>query len=270
MFYGEIRMKHWLLICTILFLSNPAHAKLHKEAIEYKDGEVALKGYLFWEDAYEGKRPGIMVMHEWWGLNDYAKLRAEMLAEQGYVAFAADMYGDGRVTRHAKDAKGWKEQITSNIDAWQRRALLGLEQLKQSQKVDSNKMAAIGYCFGGATVMQMAYAGADLRGVASFHGSLPPATAEQAAKVRGQVLIGHGDADAFVPDERIRKFTKALSDAGVTWEMNIYGGAKHSFTNPYSDGYGMDGLAYHEIADRNAWMRLLRFLDDLLGETTDI
>ena len=263
-------MKHWLVICAILFLSNPALAKLHKEAINYKDGEVALKGYLIWEDSYEGKRPGIMVMHEWWGLNDYAKLRAEMLAEQGYVAFAADMYGDGRVTRHAKDAKAWKEQITSNIDAWQRRAMLGLEQLKQVPKVDSNKIAAIGYCFGGATVMQMAYAGADLRGVASFHGSLPPATAEQAAKVKGQVLIGHGDADAFVPEERIRKFTKALSDAGVTWEMNTYGGAKHSFTNPYSDGYGIDGLAYHEIADRNAWMRLLRFLDELLGETTDI
>ncbi len=263
-------MKHWLVVFIILLLSNPAFAKLHKEAINYKDGDVALKGYLFWEDSFEGKRPGIMVVHEWWGLNDYATLRAEMLAEQGYVAFAADMYGDGRVTRHAADAKGLKEQITSNIDTWQRRALLGLEQLKKNPKVNADKMAAIGYCFGGATVMQMAYAGAELRGVASFHGSLPPATAEQAAKIKAQVLIAHGDSDSFVPDERIKKFKKALSDASVTWEMNIYGGAKHSFTNPYSNGYGVDGLGYHESADRNSWLRLLRFLEDLLGETTDI
>jgi dienelactone hydrolase len=263
-------MKHWLVIFTILFLSNPAFSKLHKETINYKDGEVALKGYLFWEDSFEGKRPGIMVVHEWWGLNDYATLRAEMLAELGYVAFAADMYGDGKVTRHAGDAKGWKEQITSNIGTWQRRALLGLEQLKQNPKVDSAKMAAVGYCFGGATVMQMAYSGAELRGVASFHGSLPPATAEQAGKIKARVLIAHGDADGFVPDERIQKFKKALSEAGVAWEMNIYGGAKHSFTNPYANGYGIDGLEYHEAADRSAWLRLLRFLDELLGEKTDI
>lgn len=263
-------MKHWLFIFTLLLLSDPAVSKLHKETISYKDGEVALQGYLYWEDSFEGKRPGVMVVHEWWGLNDYATLRAEMLAELGYVAFAADMYGDGKVTRHATDAKAWKEQITSNIDTWQRRALLGLEQIRQHPKVDSKKMAAIGYCFGGATVMQMAYAGADLRGVASFHGSLPPATAEQAGKVKARVLIAHGDADSFVPDERIRKFKQALSDAGVSWEMDIYGGAKHSFTNPYAEGYGVEGLEYHETADRSAWQRLLRFLEDLLGEKTDI
>lgn len=234
------------------------------------DGEVSLKGYLLWEDSFSGQRPGVMVVHEWWGLNDYAKLRAEMLAEMGYVAFAADMYGDGRVTRHAKDAKGWKEQIASNVDTWQRRALLGLDQLKHSPKVDADKLAAIGYCFGGATVMQMAYAGAKLRGVASFHGSLPPATAEQAAKIKSRVLIAHGDADGFVPPERIGKFKKALSDAGVAWEMDIYGGARHSFTNPYADGYNIDGLAYHESADRNAWLRLIRFLEDIFGEELEL
>ena len=263
-------MHKYIIVLMILLLSNSVYAKLHKETIEYKDGDVSLKGYLFWEDSFEGKRPGVMVVHEWWGLNDYAKLRAEMLAEMGYVAFAADMYGDARVTRHADDAKGWMQQITSNIEAWQRRALIGLELLKQHPNVDGNKLAAIGYCFGGATVLQMAYAGAPLLGVASFHGSLPSATAEQAAKIQSRILIAHGDSDGFVPAERITDFKKALSQANVTWEMTSYGGAKHSFTNPYSDGYGIDGLEYHETADRSSWLRLLRFFEELFGEELDI
>lgn len=256
-------MKAWHLGWLVWALSAPALAVMHQEAVSYSDGDVALKGYVFWDDAFSGKRPGVMVVHEWWGLNDYAKLRAEMLAEMGYVAFAADMYGDARMTRHADDAKGWMQQITANVDAWQRRALLGLDQLKAHPKVDSTKVAAIGYCFGGATVMQMAYAGADLDGVVSFHGSLPPATPEQAAKVKARVLIAHGDADSFVPPERIQAFKQALSEGGVDWEMNVYGGAKHGFTNPYADGYGMAGLAYQEAADRRSWLRMLAFLDDI-------
>ena len=193
-----------------------------------------------------------------------------MLAEAGYVAFAADMYGGARITRHAEDAKSWMTQITSNIDNWQRRALIGLEQLIKNPKVDRNRLAAIGYCFGGATVMQMAYAGAELKGVASFHGSLPPATKEQAEKIKSKVLIAHGDSDSFVPGERIEKFKKALSDTSVTWEMDIYGGAVHGFTNPYADGYGVDGLAYHEIADRSSWLRLLSFLEEIFSEEISI
>ncbi len=162
------------------------------------------------------------------------------------------------------------KQISTNTEEWQRRALLGLDQLKNSPKVDGKKLAAIGYCFGGATVMQLAYSGVELLGVASFHGSLPPASAEQAAKVKSSVLIAHGDSDGFVPAERIQKFKKALSDANVEWEMDIYGGAKHSFTNPYSDGYGMDDLKYHESADRKSWSRMLRFFEDIFGEELEL
>jgi dienelactone hydrolase len=260
-------MKAWQIGIAMLLLSGAASAVMQKEEVDYKDGDVELKGYIFWDDAFGGQRPGVLVVHEWWGLNDYAKLRAEMLAETGYVAFAADMFGGGRMTRHADEAKGWMQQITANIDAWQRRADLALQQLRAHPKVDGERLAAIGYCFGGATVMQLAYLGADLDGVVSFHGSLPPATPEQAAKVKAKVLAAHGDADGFVPPERVEAFKKALSGAGVDWEMDIYSGARHGFTNPYADGYGMEGIAYNEGADRRSWLRMLAFFDELFGET---
>jgi dienelactone hydrolase len=165
-----------LALALALGLPAGALAEVKTETVQYRDGDQVLTGFIAYDDSLPGKRPGVLVVHEWWGLNDYAKRRAEMLAELGYVAFAADMYGDNRVTEHAADAKGWMMQITENQDAWQRRALAGLEALKASDKVDGERLAAIGYCFGGATVMQMAYAGADLDGVVSFHGSLPVAT----------------------------------------------------------------------------------------------
>jgi len=260
-------MKAWKIGILLFLCSGATLAVMQQEEISYKDGDTELKGYLFWDDAFSGKRPGVLVAHEWWGLNDYSKLRAEMLAELGYVAFAADMYGDGRKTRHADEAKGWMKQITANIDLWQRRANLALEQLRSHPNVESSKLAAIGYCFGGATVMQMAYLGADLDGVVSFHGSLPPATPEQAARVKARVLIAHGDDDGFVPPERIDAFKKALSAAGVDWEMDVYAGARHGFTNPYADGYGMGGLAYQEQADRRSWARMLAFFEELFEET---
>ena len=257
------RRSRMLVAAIALLLGAAAEAVMHQESITYRDGDTELKGILYWDDAFVGKRPGILVAHEWWGLNDYAKLRAEMLAEMGYVAFAADLYGDGRITRHADEAKGWMQQIASNVDSWQRRAALALDQLVAHQKTDTDRLGAIGYCFGGATVMQLAYAGAELDGVASFHGSLPPATPEQSARVRGRVLVAHGDADSFIPASRISAFKDALTQAGVDWEINIYSAAKHGFTNPYADGYGLEGLAYQEEADRRSWQRMLAFFEEL-------
>lgn len=256
-------MKSIFITLIVLSLSSAAWAEVQIKEVLYKDGDEQLKGYLAWDDSISGKRPGVMVVHEWWGLNDYARKRAKMLAEEGYVAFAADMYGSGKVTTHAKDAKGWMTQIIQNQGAWQKRALLGLQQLKSSPQVDASKLASIGYCFGGATVMQMAYAGADLKGVVSFHGSLPPATPDQAAAIKSSVLIAHGEADSFIPAERIVKFKKALADANVDWEMNIYSGARHGFTNPGAGEFGMDALAYNEKADRRSWAKMKAFFDEI-------
>lgn len=241
-------------------------AAVQTRAVDYQDGDTRLRGHLYWDDEIDGKRPGVLVVHEWWGLNDYAKERARTLAELGFVAFAADMYGDQRVTEHAQEAAGWMKQITANIEAWQRRALLGLEQLRADPAVDGQRLAAVGYCFGGATVMQLAYAGADLDGVVSFHGSLPPATPEQAARVKAKVLAAHGAADAFVPADRIAKFQQALSEAGVSWEMDIYGGVRHAFTNPNADSHGMDNLKYDPVADRRSWARMQDFFVEIFSD----
>lgn len=238
-------------------------AEVQTKAIEYQDGDARLKGWLAWDDSIEGPRPAVLVAHEWWGLNEYAKQRAEMLAELGYVAFALDMYGDDKVTEHAKDAKGWMEQIAANTDAWQARAKAGLEVLKAQPDVDPERIAAVGYCFGGSTVMQLAYAGAPLAGVVSFHGALPPAPA--GVTVSTPVLVAHGEADPMVPPERVAAFKKALDAAGADWQFIGYSGALHAFTNPNADEYGIEGLKYDEDADRRSWEAMQAFLDEVFG-----
>ncbi len=252
-----------LIAAIILSVSGPALAEVRTETVRYQDGDATLQGYLMWDDAIDGKRPGVIVVHEWWGLNDYARKRAEMLARLGYVAFAVDMYGKDKVTEHANEAKGWMKQISGNIEHWQRRALLGLEQLRKHELVDDARVAAIGYCFGGATVMQMAYSGADLKGVVSFHGSLPVASGEQAKNIKASVLVAHGEADGFIPAERISRFKTALSAANVDWQMLIYGGARHGFTNPGAGRYGLDGVRYDENADRRSWLAMQQFFDEI-------
>ncbi|MBD1548033.1 dienelactone hydrolase family protein [Roseibium aggregatum] len=239
-----------------------AQAEVQTKTIEYKDGDTVLKGVLAWDDAMSGKQPGVLVVHEWWGLNDYAKSRAEALAKEGYVAFALDMYGDDKVTEHGKEAGEWMKQITSNIEAWQARAQAGLDVLKAQDNVDGGKVAAIGYCFGGATVMQMAYAGADVQAVVSFHGSLPPAP-ETVTSIKPQVLVAHGRDDAFIPAERIDAFQKGLDRTNANWEMMIFSGARHAFTNPDAGDYGMDNLQYNETADKRSWSAML----EVFGET---
>jgi dienelactone hydrolase len=256
-------MKAWQLGILLCLLSGSALAVMHRETVAFADGDTELKGYLYWDDAFSGQRPGVMVVHEQWGLNDYARLRAEMLAEMGYVAFAADLYGAGKKTRHAEEANAWMQQTRADADLWKRRVQLSLQQLESHPKVRADTLAAIGYGFGADSVLQLAYSGADLKGVVAFHGSLPAATADQAAAIKTRILIAHGDADPLVPPDAIEAFKTALSDGGVDWEMVTYGRAMHSFSNPYADGYGLRGLAYQEEADRRAWLRMLAFFEDV-------
>ena len=259
-------MKALRLVLLLSLFCGPAAAVMHKEVIDYKDGDVTLRGYLYWDDAFAGKRPGVMVVHEWWGLNDFARLRAEMLAESGYVAFAADMYGEARMTRKPEEAKAWRDSLVADAAAWQRRAALGLQQLAAHDNVDAARLAAIGYSLGGATVMQLAYTGAELRGAVSFYGPLTRAQSDHGKQVKARVLVAHGHDDPFVSEDEMLAFRKSLSAAGIDWEMNIYAGATHGFANPYADGFGMEGLAYQEAADRRSWLRTLGFLREIFDE----
>ncbi len=253
------------LVLLLLVLPLAAQAAIKSEAIEYQDGDTHLRGYLYYDDAVSGKRPGVIVVHEWWGLDDYAKRRAEMLAGLGYAAFALDMYGDNKVTTHAKDAKGWSTQITQNTDAWRRRALAGLDALKADQHVDPQRLAAVGYCFGGSTVMQMAYAGADLGGVVSFHGSLPTPAEGEGKQIKASILAAHGEADSFVPPEKVAAFKSALEAAKADWEFISYGGAVHAFTNPDAASHGIDNIRYDERADKRSWATMKAFLEEVFA-----
>ncbi|MGE0472660.1 MAG: dienelactone hydrolase family protein [Nitrospirales bacterium] len=252
-----------LAMFCILVFSAQVEAKIQWQSIPYKHGEIELEGGLAWDDSITGKRPGILVVHEWWGLNDYARKRAEQLAALGYVAFAVDMYGKGKVTDHGDQASQWAKEVTTNVSVWQARALEGLKVLEAHPQVNPQKLAAIGYCFGGATVMQLVYSGAPVKGVVSFHGSLPIPPKSQTINSAAKVLIAHGEADPFLTAEHIRNFQSSLGRSGLDWHMVIYGGAQHSFTNPSANQYGMKGVQYQEQADRRSWKHMRVFFDEI-------
>lgn len=260
-----MQMKKIAVLLALSLLSmQAALAKVVTEEVKYQDGDTQLTGFISYDDAQKGPRPGVIVVHEWWGLNQFAQDKAKELASMGYVAMAIDMYGDGKVTNHPAQAKEWMQTNTMNKEQWRRRASLGLEQLTANAGVDKDRLAAIGYCFGGATVMQMAYAGTPLNGVVSLHGSLPPATQEEASKIQSKVLVLHGEADAFVPAERIVKFKNALAATGADWQFVGFGGARHAFTNPEAGQYGIENLKYDAAADQRSWAYTQEFLAEVL------
>jgi dienelactone hydrolase len=253
-----------IVLGVVLTLTlGAAQAAVQTKAITYDDHGTKLTGHLYWDDAKTGKRPGIVVYHEWWGLNDYAKKRARMLAELGYVAFAADMYGDGKITETPDQARQWMQQVTTDVDLWRERANLGLAQLKASDLVDAQKLAAIGYCFGGGTVLQMAYGGVDLKGVVSFHGSLPAAPEEAKGKIRSKILALHGQADAMIPPEIVQNFAAKATAADANWELVSYGGVRHAFTNPDAGKAGIANLKYDAQADARSWARMKDFFAEI-------
>ena len=260
-------MKKWmsLLLFMVLACAGNAHGKIVAKAVPYTHNNVELEGYLAYDDSVSGKRPAILVVHEWWGLNEYARQRAKRLAAMGYVAFALDMYGKGKSTTHPEQAREWASQIRQNLDLWRDRALTGLEVLKKQELTDKTRMAAIGYCFGGATVQQLAYASADLTGIVSFHGPLIPPPGNPSGPVHAKVLICHGAADPFVKEDQIPLYFSAMNASGIDWQVLVLGGAKHSFTNPDADKAGMDALRYDKTADRRSWEVMKSFFDELFN-----
>ena len=247
-----------------LLAAAPAPAEIRTETVEYEHDGTKLKGFLAYDDETDDPRPGVLVVHEWWGLNDYAKTRCKMLAELGYVAFALDMYGEGKTAGHPEEAAKFAGMVRENQGRWRGRALAGLEVLRSNEKVDAENCAAIGYCFGGATVLQLAYAHALVKGVVSFHGALPAATAEEAAGVEAAVLICHGSADSFVPPDQVKACLDPLEAAGVDYTFMAFSGAKHAFSNPDADARGMGGLKYDPKADARSWAAMNAMFDALL------
>jgi dienelactone hydrolase len=251
-------MKAVLAAAWMALLAGGASAAVRLEPVDYRQGDTVLKGQLAYDDAARDKRPGVLVVHEWWGLNEYAKRRARMLAEAGYVALAVDMYGDGKTTEHPEDAGKWAGAVRANQQVGMERFTAAYNVLKADKRVDSAHVSAIGYCFGGGVVLSAAMAGADLDAVVSFHGSLP--AERPTARLKARILVCNGAADGFVTPEQISDFMKIADDAGADWVFVSYGGAEHSFTNPDADKRGMPGLSYNEKADARSWQTMLDFL----------
>ena len=243
--------------------ATAASAEIVTESVDYEHDGVKLVGYLAYDDSAQTPAPGVLVVHEWWGLNDYAKKRARMLAELGYVAFVADMYGDGKTTTKPEQASKWAGALYADADLWRARALAGLKQLITHKRVDASNCFAIGYCFGGSTVTQLAYAGAPLKGVVSFHGSLPMPKEDETPKIKGELLICHGEADPLVKPDKVVAFKAKLDELKATYTFIGYADAKHAFTNPDADKAGMDAVGYNARADQRSWLHMQTFFNAL-------
>jgi len=270
----EGTMKGFTVIMLILLLMLGvagvlyATPKIIGQSVDYASQGATLKGYLAFDESIEGKRPGVLVVHEWWGLNEYARKRAQMLAELGYIALAVDMYGDGKTAMHPDDAGKFSSELMKNFDVAKTRFLAALDFLKQQPMVDQKKIAAIGYCFGGGVVLNMARQGADLKGVASFHGSLAAIRPAKIGIVKAKILVLHGEDDTFVKPEQIEGFKKEMSEAKVDFQFISYPGAVHSFTSPDADALGKKfnlPLAYNADADKKSWDELRMFLKKIFG-----
>lgn len=245
------------VVAVLLTFASAASAEVQTREVEYKQGDTVLVGLIAWDGAAKGKRPGVLVVHEWWGHNEHARNQARRLAEAGYVGFALDMYGKGKVTTHPKDAEAFMTEATKDPAVIAARFNAALEQLKQDPHVAPDKIAAIGYCFGGSVVLGRARAGADLDAVVSFHGALATKSLAEKGKVKARVLVLTGAADPMVPPEQVEAFNKEMKAAGAKFQVVSYPGAKHGFTNPDADKAGMDALAYNAEADKKSWAAML-------------
>ncbi len=262
-------MKFPAFFLVAMSLALSAAAEVRTEALEYKHGDVVLQGYLAYDDSISANRPGVLVVHEWWGLNDYPKKRARQLAELGYVAFAADMYGKGVVATDRSEAGALAGAVRRDRRLMRDHAAAALEVLRNHPLCDKDRIAAIGYCFGGGVVLELARDGADIAGVVSFHGSLNTPNPKDAKNIKAKVLVCHGADDPSVPMDQVIAFQKEMREAAVDWQMIFYGGAVHAFTNPDSGDDPSRGAAYNEKADRRSWEAMKSFFAEIFAETGD-
>ena len=257
-------MKRFILILAFVLTWPPhAHAAVHGEAVEYKHGDTALEGYFAIDDAVQGPRPGVLVVHDWTGLRENPKKRAEQLAELGYAVFAIDMYGKGIRPTDPKDASAQATIYKSDRPLLRERAKAGLEVLAKHPDVDASRLAAIGYCFGGTTVLELARSGADLRGVVSFHGGLDTPDPKDAKNIKGKVLVLHGADDPYSPKEEVLAMENEMRQAGVNYQVHVYEGAVHSFTIPEAGNDNSKGAAYNADADRRSWEAMKQFFVEI-------
>src|ERR1035437_78447 len=252
-------MKKLIPVFLALAGALSVHAKIVTQVVEYKQGGTTLEGFLAYDGANSGSHPGVLVVHQWLGLTDYEKHRAEQLASLGYVAFCADIYGKGIRPQNTKEAGVEATKYKTDRTLLRARVNAGLDVLKKNKLVDTKRVAAIGYCFGGTTVIELARSGADIAGVVSFHGGLDSPTPADGKNIKCKVLACHGADDPSETPADLAAFEKELRDAKVDWRLNKYGGAVHSFTQPLAGNDNSKGAAYNERADKRSWADIKHF-----------
>ena len=235
------------------------------ERIEYHDGEVTLRGFLALDESRPGKRPGVLVMPEAFGLGSHAMGRAERLAGLGYVALGGDPYGNGVEAKDINEAMQYAGALRENPAKFRARARAALDKLASLPEVDASRLAAIGYCQGGTFSLELARDGAPLRGIVSFHGGLETQQPAQPGAVKAKVLVCTGADDPFVPVAQVNALQAEMTAAGADWEVMTFGGTKHSFTNPDADAAGIDGLAYNKQADDRSWAAMVAFFEEIFS-----
>lgn len=258
-------MNKLLFFIGLMFVTAAAHAAVQGKEVSYNANGTTLKGYIAYDDAVKGKRPGILVVHEWWGHNEYARKRARMLAEHGYTALAVDMYGNGKQAHHPDDAQKFSSEVSKNAVLAKARFDAAYSLISSESTVDANNIAAIGYCFGGTVALNMARIGEPLKAVVSFHGGLGTDSPAEAGKVKARIASFTGEDDPFIPAAQVAVFRQEMETAGVNYKVVTYPGAKHAFTNPEADKFGQEfklPLAYNAAADKASWNEGLAFLAD--------
>lgn len=258
-----------LSLLSLSLLATPSWAAVKGKPVTYQANGVTLNGYLAADDAAKGRRPGVLVVHEWWGHNEHARERARRLAKLGYVALAVDMFGEGKQARHPDEAKKFATAVGGDPETARARFNAALDFLKKQKNVDPEHIAAIGFCFGGTVVLQMARAGLDLDGVVSFHGGLATQTPAEPGKVHSKVLVLTGADDKMIPPEQVAQFEEEMKTAGVDYRVVVYPGAKHAFTNPAADGYAKKfnmPVGYDAKADKASWEEMRKFLQEVFAK----
>lgn len=258
-------MKGILALGMALAVTTAASGAIQTKAVEYGHGGTTLEGFMAWDDAIKGARPGVLIVHQWMGLTDYERMRAEQLAKLGYVAFAVDVYGKGVRPASSAEAGGLAGKFKGDRALLRARVAAGLDALRASGLADAKRVAAIGYCFGGTAVLELARSGADLAGVVSFHGGLDSPSPADGKNIKAKVLVLHGADDPHVQAKDIAAFQEELRDARVDWQMVYYAGAVHSFTQKSAGSDPAKGSAYDERADRRSWQAMQSFLAEIFA-----
>lgn len=255
-------MKNWFLIFTLLSAVS-TNAAVKSEAVIYKDGKTELEGFIAYDDAVKTPRPVVLIVHQWMGLGENEKMRAKMLAEKGYVAFAIDIYGKGIRPTGYPEAGKLATEYKENRKLFRQREIAAYDFIKKDKRVDSKKIVVIGYCFGGTGALELARTGTILAGAVSFHGGLSNPQPQDAKKIKAPVLILHGAIDPNVPASEVESFKNEMNEAKVDYQFVSYSNAVHAFTQKEAGNDISKGAAYNELADHRSWRELVNFLADV-------